>query len=109
MLGVTFSDIYCECSCLHLCAQHAALPSLNTTVHRCNLAWHASPVHRHLFVSLCLPADYINIAYWSCLLVSVLTGSDFFSQLAHFEVYTAGEGDRGAPNIQRRLGEHDEG
>jgi protein-S-isoprenylcysteine O-methyltransferase Ste14 len=32
---------------------------------------------------------YINIAYWSCLLVSVLTGSDFFSQLAHFELYTA--------------------
>lgn len=32
---------------------------------------------------------YINIVYWSCLLVSVLTGSDFFSQLAHFEVYTA--------------------
>lgn len=37
------------------------------------------------------PADYINIGYWSCLLVSVLTGSDVLSQLAHFEVYTAGE------------------
>lgn len=41
-------------------------------------------------MSPCTPADYINISYWSCLLVSVLTGNELFNQLAHFELYTAG-------------------
>ena len=98
MLGVTFSDIYCKryCLLLHVRARQAALPVVEHNRHLFNLQCHASPVRLHLLVPLSLPADYINIVYWSCLLVSVLTGSDFFSQLAHFEVYTAGEGGRGA-------------
>ncbi|KAL6777904.1 hypothetical protein ACKKBG_A16155 [Auxenochlorella protothecoides x Auxenochlorella symbiontica] len=31
---------------------------------------------------------YLNIAYWSLLLLSVLTGNDFLSRIAQFETYT---------------------
>lgn len=31
---------------------------------------------------------YINVAYWSLLLVSVITGNDLLSKITHFEYYT---------------------
>lgn len=33
---------------------------------------------------------YINVAYWSLLLVSVITGNNILSKITHFEYYTTG-------------------
>lgn len=93
VLGFTFSDIYCEWLVTEQHSPGGRAGSRCRLLHadRLLLAGRfASRLGCDCCVSPCTPADYINISYWSCLLVSVLTGNELFNQLAHFELYTAG-------------------